>query len=150
MIVSNSTLIVNDILKPVIKLDMDEKKEVFASRLLIVVCSLIVFYFAMYQRSILTVVTVGLALSVGYFFTLIISWYFPRLARKSTAFALIACSCVTSAAWFIFPWFSTKLPHVLYLHLITCAIVFLFTLLDKRPAFFLTDGYKIKYGQNSI
>ena len=147
MIVSNSTLILNDILKPIFKMKMDPKQEVFVSRLAIVLCSLLVCYFAMYERSILTVVTVGLALSVGYFFVLIISWYFPQLARRSTGFALIGCSCVTSAAWFLTPWFSTKLPHVLYLHLITCGVVFLLTLLDKNPPFFLTPEYEKKFGK---
>ncbi|MBA1334589.1 MAG: hypothetical protein HPY66_2493 [Firmicutes bacterium] len=147
MIVSNSTLILNDILKPVFKMNMSPKKEVFASRITIVICSLLVFYFAMYQRTILTIVTVGLALSVGYFFVLIISWYFPKLARKSTGAALIGCSCVTSTVWFLVPWFSTVLPHVLYLHLITCSIVFLLTLLDKRAPFFLTPGYEEKFGK---
>ncbi|MDR2006621.1 MAG: sodium:solute symporter family protein [Acidaminococcales bacterium] len=150
MIVSNSTLLLNDILKPVLKWNMSDQQEVLVSRIAMILCSLLVGYFALYQRSILTVVTVGLALSVGYFFVLLISWYFPQFAKASTGMALIGCSCVTSAAWFIVPWFATILPHVLYLQLITCGVVFLLTFLDRRPAFFLTSKYEEKFGRKFV
>ena len=147
MLVANATLILNDIMRPMQKTKMSPEKEVFASQVMIVLCALVVCYFAMYQRAILTVVTVGLALSVGYFYVLVISWYFPHLARASTGVLLIGSSCITSAAWFMFPWFATLVPHVLYLQLIVCTIVFPLTLLDRRPPFFLTPEYEKKFGK---
>jgi len=151
-ILGGSALFVNDIYRPLHKgKPVDNKKEIFLSKTACIVFALVSLFTAFYIDSLLKFTTMGLSLSVGYFIILIASLYLPKACKKATANAIIIMSFIDIAAWYAVPVFKAHLPHVVFLHLITCPIVFIIiALVDKRPAFFRTESYKLKFGKEAV
>ncbi len=151
-ILGGSALFINDVYRPLQKgKKTNNKKEILLSKTACIIFSLIALFTAFYIDSLLKFTTMGLSLSVGYFIILIASLYIPKACRKSTANAIILMSFLDIVAWYAIPGISSGLPHVVFLHLITCPIVFLIVMLvDKRPAFFRTKGYFEKFGKEAV
>lgn len=149
-ILGGSALFVNDVYRNLAKGKRNNKRELIISKVLGLVFALLSLFTAFSVRSLLQFTTLGLSLSVGYFIILIGSLYLPRTTRKSTANVVLLVSFANIIAWLMIPTLGTMLPHVVFLHLITCPIAYLLVmLLDRRPAYFRTQSYVEKYGKKA-
>lgn len=150
-ILGGSALFLNDVYRQFKKGPRDNEREIVISKFAGLIFAGLALFTAFYVRSLLRFTTMGLSLSVGYFIILIATLYFPNLCRRSSANAVFIVSFLDILAWYLVPGISANLPHVVFLHLIVCPIVFfIVTLVDKRPAFFRTEKYEEKFGKKVV
>lgn len=150
-ILGGSALFLNDVYRPFKKGVRNNIKEIMISKVAGLVFAGLALFTAFYVRSLLKFTTMGLSLSVGYFIILIATLYAPNTCRKSSANVIFIVSFFNIIAWYLFPFISANLPHVVFLHAIVCPIAFLIvTVVDKRPAFFRTKEYEDKFGKKAV
>lgn len=151
LIIANSSLFLNDLIQPARKEKLSGPKEVQVSRLITVAFTAVTLFCAFFVRFLLQFITMGLSMCFAFFLLMGATFYFPKVCKRSTAMVTLAASVVVVAMWMIFPIFSSFLPHVIYLQMIVCTLVFLATVLfDKRPALFRTPEkaaeFESRYG----
>lgn len=151
LIMSNSALFVNDIIRPLRKNPLSGKQEVLCSKVLAVLFTLFSLYCAFFVTYLLKFITMGLSLGVAFFVIMMVTLYFPKACKASSSLFTTVAAFLVFVAWWAFPSLGNVFPHIAYLQLIVCPTVFLLTvLLDKRPAFFRTDGFEKLYGKKAI
>lgn len=141
-ILGGSAIIVNDIYRKLVKI-RTTKQEIFVSKIGGLAFALVSLFTAFFIRTLIQFTTVGMSLSVGYFIVLIATLYFPKTCKRSTANLVIITGFLSVFSWYLIPAIPASLPHVVFLHLITCPIAFVIAyILDKRPAYFRTPEFK--------
>lgn len=150
-IMGGSALFVNDIYNPLImKGKATDKQSLVCSKIFAVVFALAALFCAFKVTSLLKFTTFGLALSMGYAIILLMSLYFPKLCKRSSANVVFVVALVLSVLWQTVP-ATHFVPHIIWLHLIVeVPVFFIVSALDKRPAFFRTKAYEERYGQKAL
>lgn len=142
LIIGNSTLFINDIIKPFKKEKMSGKQEISLSKIISVIFTITSLFCAFYVKFLLKFITMGLSLCVAYFIVLIATLYFPNTCKKSTSNNTLIASFIVIVIWMLSSTFQGMFSHVVYPQLLVCGIIFILTaLFDRRPAHFRTSEF---------
>lgn len=138
LLIGSATLVVGDIIKRFMIPDLDEKGELIASKLTVLVLSVFTFVLAISVSGILKTLLAGLSLTTAYTLITLMTIFFPGLCRRSHATWTLVTSMVALACWFIIPgvpifFKSISLPHPIYFCWIVSLVTFFtITMFDKR------------------
>ena len=149
--ISATTLIMNDLVKPGMErrgVSMSGKREKNISVLGIIIFTMAALFCSFFVKMLLNFVGAGLAMSVPFFAIIFLTLYCPKLCRKTTAMSIMIAAYITMVVWVVF---SAKLTpifvHPIWLmSIVTIVTIVVNCLVDKRPAFFRTPGYRELYG----
>jgi SSS family solute:Na+ symporter len=129
-----STLVLEDVVKKIYRKPLTESHEMLASRLVVLLVSLLAFALALTVKGILTTIITALALTTSFTFIVIGGIYFPKIMKRAAGFWIVLASLVLWLIWTFFP--SLRVfPELIYAEWLVCgAILVLFGLIAKEPA----------------
>jgi len=134
LLLGSTTLVMQDIFAKVWTEGLSPRKEVFLSRISVLVVSALTFFLALTAVSILKMVTTALAITVSFTILILANIFLPGLSKRISGFWTILASILVWLVWTLLP--ETRIvPHVIYLEWPICLAVFLLTVvLGKEPA----------------
>ncbi len=134
LLIGSSTLIVEDIWKRYFQPNLDSKQSIMASRIIVLLVSVLTYILATTVVGILQTLTVGLTLTSAYTLILLFTMFAPRFCRKSSAFWTILTGIIYLLIWQFVP--ATHIvPHAIYLAWPVALVTFFAVyVLDRRPA----------------
>lgn len=134
LLLGSSTLVVNDIWKRFIQPDLSEQKQLFLSRLVVLVISLLTYVLATSVLGIIKTLLIGLTLTTSYTVVLLFVLFAPQFCKKGSAFWTVLVGIIYLIIWQFVPAIHI-VPHPIYLAWPVSLVTFLLVyLLDPRPA----------------
>lgn len=134
LLLGSSTLILQDIVKPLMKPQWSPTQETNYARLWVLFTAGLTFVLALSVRSILSALTLGLSLTTAFTILLLATIYTPKLCKKSSAVWTLVAGIIILLIWQFVP-ASHIVPHVIYLEwVVTLAVFLLVAVFDKRQA----------------
>lgn len=136
LLLGSATLTLEDLVKPLFfqKKELDPEREVFLSRICVVIVSVLTFFLALSVVGILKALTSALAVTASFTLLILADLFIPSLCRRGSGFWTILASLIVWAGWTFFP-ATHVVSHVIYLEWPVCIAVFLLVaLIDRRPA----------------
>jgi SSS family solute:Na+ symporter len=125
LLLGGATIIVKDIWKGFVQSGISKKKELIASRIIVLGLSVITYILATTVVGILKTLLLGLSLTTSYTVILLFSMFVPKLCKKSAAVWTLIVGIVILAAWQFIP--AVRIvSHPIYLEWIFCVFTFLF------------------------
>jgi SSS family solute:Na+ symporter len=132
LLLGSSTLVVNDLFKPLLRRELSPKAELLACRLAVLAVSGLTLLLALRVASILQTLLVGLSLTTAYTLVILATLYVPSLCRRSSAWVTLAVGIAVLAAWQFLPGMRV-VSHPIYAEWIVCLAAFLLVpLVDRR------------------
>jgi len=134
LLLGSTTLVMQDIFAKVWTEGLSSRKDIFLSRISVLVVSALTFFLALTAVSILKMVTTALAITVSFTILILANIFLPGLSKRISGFWTILASILVWLVWTLVP--ETRIvPHVIYLEWPICLAVFLLTVvLGKEPA----------------
>ncbi|MCR4673311.1 MAG: sodium:solute symporter family protein [Lachnospiraceae bacterium] len=148
--IASATVAVKDIIKPLRAKsgkDLTPKQESTLGAVIIIAFTAVACFCSFFVKSLLNFARAGLGICIPFFFIMMITLFFPKLARKRTAVAITIPSYIVMILVTISPkikafFFGDAIWALTIVGLIAAVLV---TIIDKEPAFFQTkEFYKIK------
>jgi len=134
LLLSSATLVVRDVYMRHFRRESDPKRQLLASRCVVLLIGLVTLLLALQIGEILNALMQGLSLMTGLTVVVLFTFYGRRLCRVSSAFWTILAGLAVMALWYALPAVRV-LPHVIYAEWLACVAVFLFVpLWDRRRA----------------
>jgi SSS family solute:Na+ symporter len=137
-----STLVLEDVVKKLYRKPLSDAKEMFASRIVVLLVSLLSFALALTMKGILATITTALALTTSFTLILLVGIYIPRIMKKAAGFWIVSASLLLWLLWTFFP--SLRIvPALIYAEWLVCGLILLgFAVFAKEPAvnIFVTAG----------
>ncbi|MDR1050971.1 MAG: sodium:solute symporter family protein [Deltaproteobacteria bacterium] len=129
-----STLVLEDVVKKFYKKPLEDASEVFVSRVVVLVVSLLSFALALTVVGILRTITTALAVTTSFTFILLAGIYWPRLVRRAAGFWVVLASLVLWILWTYVP--SVRVvPELIYFEWAVCGgLMILFAIFAREPA----------------
>lgn len=134
LLLGSSTIVIRDIWMRYFQPDIDDKKRIFMSRVIVLIISVLTYVLATTVSNILNTLTIGLTLTTSYTVVLLFTMFVPKLCKKTSAFWTLLTGIVQLAIWMLVP-SSHIVPHPIFLAWPVAMITFLIVyFLDKEPA----------------
>ncbi|MDR1045770.1 MAG: sodium:solute symporter family protein [Candidatus Adiutrix sp.] len=131
-----ATMIMQDVIAPLRRgrKTWDNKKEMFMSRVMVLIVAAVTFLMALQVRSILGTIMIGLSLTTAYTMILLASLFFPQWCRRSSAIWCLIVGLGVILIWQFVP--SLRFgPQVIYIAWPAVLITFfLVAVLDKNKS----------------
>lgn len=149
--ISASTMIVNDIINPIIKKKgkkLTAQQETRLGIISIIGFTAVSCFAAFYVKVLLSFVGAGLALSVPFGVLILLTIYVPKVCKKRTAIVTMIAGYITMVVWVLnVKALTSVFYHPIWLmSIVTVISIAVIAIADKKPAFFRTPEYKVKYG----
>jgi SSS family solute:Na+ symporter len=125
LLLGSATLVTNDLIRPFFMPNMDKRKEQMVCYLTLLGTSVLTFLLALTVSGILKVLLIGLTLSTAYTLLVIMTMYWPRLCRKSSATWTLLLTMIALGFWLVMPKEWQFLPHPIYFTWLVSIVVFL-------------------------
>lgn len=134
LLIGSATLVGSDIVKRFVAPDLDPQRERLVCRLTVALLGAITFALALTVRSILQVLLVGLTLSTAYTLIVLMTLFWPRLCRRSSARWTLVATMGALALWLLAPVSWRLLPHPIYFTWLVSLVAFAaVAAIDRRP-----------------
>ena len=146
-----STLVVEDVVKKVLKKEIPEEKSLLVSRITVLCISLVSFLLALTVRGILTTIVAGLAITTSFTLLILAGIYLPKTNKKAAGLPIVAASIIIWLFWTFIPSIEAVLPafaslrirqnvqQLVYLEWLVCLLIFIgCAIFAKTPAGRLT------------
>jgi SSS family solute:Na+ symporter len=138
LLVGSATLVVGDLIKRFIMPNIQERGEKIASRISVLVLSVLTYILAVSISGILKTLLTGLTLTTAYTLVTLMTIFWPRVCRRSHATATLLMAMAALALWLIFPQLPAffqgiGFPHPIYFcWIVSLSTFFIVYLFDKR------------------
>jgi SSS family solute:Na+ symporter len=133
LLMGSATLVCGDIIKRFFVPDLDREKEQRVCRLTVAGLSVVTFLLALTVTGILKMLVTGLALTAGYAVVALMTMYFPRICRRSSATWTLVVTMVVFAGWLVAKQFVPALQDAIFYTLPAAIVTFLvIPLFDRR------------------
>jgi SSS family solute:Na+ symporter len=129
LLMGSATLVSSDIVKRFFAPNLSPARDQVLCRVSVAVLSVFTFLLALTVQGILRMLLMGLTLSTAYTLIVLMTMYWPRVCRRSSATWTLAATMISLAAWLIAPPSWRRLPHPIY-----------FTWLASLVTFFLVSA----------
>ncbi|UQZ91284.1 symporter [Deltaproteobacteria bacterium Smac51] len=128
-----STLVMEDVVKKAVG-PMSQRREMMASRIVVLLVSLLAFGLALTVVGILKTITTALAVTTSFTLLIVAGIYFPKLCRRAAGFWIVLASLLLWVVWTYIP--SLRIgPELIYVEWAVCGGIFLFcAIFCKEPA----------------
>jgi SSS family solute:Na+ symporter len=134
LLLGSAALVSSDIVKRFIAPDLGPTQEQLLCRGTVAILSVVTFGLALTIQGILQALLIGLTLTTAYTLIVLMTIYFPRLCRRSSATWTLMTTMLALASWLIAPTSWRVLPHPIYLAwLVSIVTFFLVAVIDHRP-----------------
>lgn len=134
LLLGNSALVVQDIIKRNFIPHMSEKQGLLYSRITVLIISALTYIMATMMSGILKTITIALTIMSAYTVIMLFTMFAPKLCRKSSAFWTLLTGMLFLLIWQLVP--ATHIvPHAVFLAWPIAIVTFLLTtVLDPRRA----------------
>ncbi|MBU1627354.1 sodium:solute symporter family protein [bacterium] len=132
LLLGSTTLIISDIIKRFIAHDLDEVKERWISKVIIIVISILTLLLALTVRGILKTLLIGLTLNTPFALITLMTIFLPSLCRKSSATWTLLATMIALACWLFLPSLRIFPDAIYFTWVINFAVFFLVLLFEKR------------------
>lgn len=140
LLMSSSTLVMEDVIKRIWVRPIDQKRELLLSRIVVLFVSLAAFILSLTVVGILKTLTTALAMTTSFTLLIFAGLFAPRFLRKQTGSLVIFASLLTWGFWTLFPGYRLG-TELIYLEWITCGVMFVICfLIFEDPANELKKG----------
>lgn len=123
LLLSAGTLFSSDIYKRFINPDCTPAKQLFMTRMCVVVSGAMTLFLAMNASSILGTIMIGLALTAAFSTIVIVSMFMPKYICKQAGFWTLLMGFLVLPMWVKVP-ASHILPNVIYLEWLVCIVTY--------------------------
>ncbi len=123
LLLSAGTLFSSDIYKRFINPDCTPAKQLFMTRMCVVVSGAMTLFLAMNASSILGTIMIGLALTAAFSTIVIVSMFMPKYICKQAGFWTLLMGFLVLPLWVKVP-ASHILPNVIYLEWLVCIVTY--------------------------
>ncbi|MDR3204551.1 MAG: sodium:solute symporter family protein [Deltaproteobacteria bacterium] len=129
-----STLVLEDVVKKIYVKPLNNAQEIFLSRIVVLLVSLLSFGLALTVVGILKTITTALAVTTSFTFIVLAGIYCPGILKRAAGFWVVLASLVLWIIWTYFP--SLRIgPELIYAEWLVCGtILLLFAIFAKEPA----------------
>jgi SSS family solute:Na+ symporter len=129
-----STLVLEDVVKKIIRRPLTGSKEMLTSRIVVLLVSLLSFALALTMKGILATITTALALTTSFTLIVLAGIYFPKFLKRAAGFWIVLASLILWLLWTFFP--SLRIvPALIYAEWLVCGLLLLgFGIFAKEPA----------------
>jgi SSS family solute:Na+ symporter len=146
-----STLVVEDVVKKVLKKEIPEEKSLLVSRITVLCISLVSFLLALTVRGILSTIVAGLAITTSFTLLILVGIYLPKTNKRAAGLPIVAASIIIWLFWTFIPSIEAVSPafaslrirqnvqQLVYLEWLVCLLIFIgCAIFAKTPAGRLT------------
>jgi len=133
LLMGSATLVSSDVIKRFVAPDMSPALEQRACRVTVAGLSVVTLLLALTVQGILRVLLIGLTLATAYTLLVLMTLYWPRACRRSSASWTLAATMLALALWQLAPPAWRLLPHPIYFTwAVSLLTFFLVALVDRR------------------
>lgn len=123
LLLSAGTLFSSDIYKRFINPDCDEKRQLFVTRMCVMISGILTLGLAMTVSSILGTIMIGLALTAAFTMIVFVALFFPHYTSKAAGFWTLLTGLLTIILWQVYPAIRI-FPNVIYLEWVVCIVTY--------------------------
>ena len=140
LLLGAATMLLNDVIKPVMKPKWSQKQEVNYSRFAVLLVAAVTFFMALNVQSILGTIMIGLSLTTAYTIILLATLFFPGLCRKSSAVWTLSVGILVILVWQFVP--AVRIfPHVIYAEWPAALLTFLLVAVCSKEKCAIPKGF---------
>jgi SSS family solute:Na+ symporter len=133
LLMGSATLVSSDIVKRFFAPNLSPARDQALCRVSVAVLSVFTFLLALTVQGILRMLLIGLTLSTAYTLIVLMTMYWPRFCRRSSATWTLAATMLSLAAWLIAPASWRFLPHPIYFTWLASLVTFfIVAAVDRR------------------
>ncbi len=124
LLMGSATLVSNDIIKRFWVSDLSPQRDQLLCKMTVAALSVITFLLALTVQGILKTLLIGLTLATAYTLIVLMTMFFPKLCRRSSATWTLAATMVTLAGWLVATKMGHALPHPIYFTWVASLVAF--------------------------